>query len=384
MDTTLEATFEHEILEYASSFDVARANDMLANSMAGGVWIYGAGGYGRRIGDVVLNSGLSILGFIDRSADRLNARGDLPAPCVAPSDISVPEVAGKVLLVGVQNTNVSPRDILVWATPFGFSDIVSPVRLVQYFGHDASSYWLDAQPWSVGRLNRAAQARALLSDEHSKKLYSDLLKFRVSGDILVHPNGDVETQYFPSDLPLPRTFDCFIDGGAFVGDSMQSAIKRGYGIKNWIAFEPDQSNFSALCTYAATLDKTRATLLPCGLGSTSEQVGFFEGTGASSHAVAEGQFATTFTQIVALDDIMPQMVCDYVKLDIEGFEAAALEGMRKLFARNKPILALSIYHKPDDLWELIELASELCPYAKLYIRQHGHNAFDTVLYAIPA
>ena len=71
-----------------------------------------------------------------------------------------------------------------------------------------------------------------------------------------------------------------------------------------------------------------------------------------------------------------------LKLDIEGAEAAALRGMAGHLAR-RPLLAVSAYHRPADLWELPELIAELYPRPVLRLRQHGHHAFDTVLYATP-
>jgi hypothetical protein len=57
--------------------------------------------------------------------------------------------------------------------------------------------------------------------------------------------------------------------------------------------------------------------------------------------------------------------------------------MKQTLARSRPRLAMSIYHKPEDLWELPFKVRELLPDAKLHVRQHGFNGFDTVLYAIP-
>jgi hypothetical protein len=72
-----------------------------------------------------------------------------------------------------------------------------------------------------------------------------------------------------------------------------------------------------------------------------------------------------------------------VKLDIEGAEHSALEGMKQTLRRSRPRLALAIYHKPNDLWELPLYVHELLPDSKLYVRQHGFSGFDTVLYALP-
>jgi hypothetical protein len=72
-----------------------------------------------------------------------------------------------------------------------------------------------------------------------------------------------------------------------------------------------------------------------------------------------------------------------MKLDIEGAESAALKGMSRTIARKRPRLAISAYHKPGDIWDLARQTSELVSGYSIHLRQHGANAFDTVVYAIP-
>lgn len=43
---------------------------------------------------------------------------------------------------------------------------------------------------------------------------------------------------------------------------------------------------------------------------------------------------------------------DYIKLDIEGAELDMLHGAAKTITRFKPKMAVSAYHKPEDLWTL--------------------------------
>ena len=49
----------------------------------------------------------------------------------------------------------------------------------------------------------------------------------------------------------------------------------------------------------------------------------------------------------------------------------------------RPILAVSVYHRPSDLWEIPRLIAEFYPNPTFRLRQHGHHAFDTVLYVTP-
>lgn len=72
-----------------------------------------------------------------------------------------------------------------------------------------------------------------------------------------------------------------------------------------------------------------------------------------------------------------------MNLDIEGAEYPALCGAIEVIKRDRPILAISIYHSAEDLYRIPEyLMSELRSY-KYYIRHHALISCETVLYAIP-
>ena len=71
----------------------------------------------------------------------------------------------------------------------------------------------------------------------------------------------------------------------------------------------------------------------------------------------------------------------YVKMDIEGAELDALHGMEKMIKSDKPKLAISIYHKPEDLWEIPLYIYKLVPEYKFILRHHHHRIHETILYA---
>ena len=69
-------------------------------------------------------------------------------------------------------------------------------------------------------------------------------------------------------------------------------------------------------------------------------------------------------------------------MDIEGFEIKALTGASNLITKNKPKLAICIYHKFEDLWEIPFYIKRLNAEYKIYIRHHSFNLYETVCYAI--
>lgn len=61
----------------------------------------------------------------------------------------------------------------------------------------------------------------------------------------------------------------------------------------------------------------------------------------------------------------------------------ALAGAKQLIKKYRPKLAISIYHKPEDILEVPEIILSYHPGYQLYMRHYSLAAFDTVLYAVP-
>lgn len=68
-------------------------------------------------------------------------------------------------------------------------------------------------------------------------------------------------------------------------------------------------------------------------------------------------------------------------MDIEGSELEAINGAIKTIRRDKPVLAICIYHKQEDFWKLPLRIKEICPeYTKFWIEQYSPWDIETVLY----
>ena len=72
---------------------------------------------------------------------------------------------------------------------------------------------------------------------------------------------------------------------------------------------------------------------------------------------------------------------NYIKMDIEGAEADALRGGSKIIARDKPKLAISSYHKREDLWEIPILIKKINPNYKIYFEHHLPIQWEACFYA---
>jgi hypothetical protein len=69
-------------------------------------------------------------------------------------------------------------------------------------------------------------------------------------------------------------------------------------------------------------------------------------------------------------------------MDLEGAEVDALYGAKNTIIKNKPKLAISIYHTDEHLYQIPLLIHDWVPEYTLYIRHHSDYTPDTVLYAV--
>ena len=71
-------------------------------------------------------------------------------------------------------------------------------------------------------------------------------------------------------------------------------------------------------------------------------------------------------------------------MDIEGAETRALTGAREIIRRDKPVLTVCIYHKPEDVFEIPLLIEDIIKDEyRFYVRQYRYGLSETVLYAMP-
>jgi len=340
--------------------------------------LYGAGNKGREILRILRASGHTVAAFIDRTP-REAVEG---IPVFQPADPRAAALArdGCTAIVGVFNFAVDPLAIHDLLASLGFSRVVGIAELRQHYPL-GETYWLGE---SERMTPTAAGARAMwlkLTDAESRATLTHTVALRRTLDPRYLRQLSALDQYAPAGVPTPRRHLRFVDGGAYDGDTLLALSKTGCTFEAVTAYEPDPENYARLSANVAAGEfGAELTLFPCGLGAHTDQVRF-RSQGLSSSSISPD--GDTVIQIVSLDECAPRFRPNYVKLDIEGAEAAALRGMAKTIRAARPALAVCVYHKPADLWEIPQLVEDLLPDSHFYLRAHAWNGFDLVFYAVP-
>lgn len=218
----------------------------------------------------------------------------------------------------------------------------------------------------------------LLEDYESKLIYRTMVESRYTYNIDVLSRTCRDHQYFPTDIFQLGQDEIFVDGGAFDGDTIDEFLGMTEGRFQAIyAFEPDYQNYSRLSVKHRNAD---IKLFNMGLYSEDGVVSFSSGRGGSSVIEEEGVEKIEVCNFDALADGSKDV--SLIKMDIEGSELDALKGMKETICRCRPKLAICIYHKFEDLWEIPLFIKELVPDYKLYIRNYTTYLDEIVLYAV--
>jgi hypothetical protein len=85
-----------------------------------------------------------------------------------------------------------------------------------------------------------------------------------------------------------------------------------------------------------------------------------------------------------IDLLFKKQKFDFIKMDIEGAELESLIAGKTSIIKFQPILAISIYHLPTHHWDVVNFLASLPIFYDFYLRVHGEQTFDTILYALPS
>jgi len=225
------------------------------------------------------------------------------------------------------------------------------------------------------------RCRALLADEESRMIFDDCIAFRLTGRLKylsrTQPFADSVTSLFGG-----KKYGTVIDGGAFKGDS--TADLAALTPERIIAVEADPKTYLKLCAYGETESRCTVEGVNSALWNAD---GVLEYTSSGSRGSGESgrnrRSKVTSVSSVALDSLCRHTRAGLIKLDIEGAEWEALDGGETVILRDQPDMAVSLYHRTDDVWALCDRIHGLLPRHKLYMRRPDCIPFwDLVVFAV--
>ena len=226
-------------------------------------------------------------------------------------------------------------------------------------------------------MHKYIDAYQLLTDDFSRKVFlARMKKVYLMSDISEIVSSSTE-EYFDEKVILTDQ-EVFIDCGGFDGDTSVKFIdKCGGTYADIVIFEPELYKKSVI---EKNMSGYRYELYQSGVWSKITRL-YFDALETDGSHVSESE-SNCVIEAVSLDESVYDKQPTFIKMDIEGSEQEALKGCRKIIRDFHPKLAICVYHKPEDLYEIPVLIKKLNPDYKLYLRQYSNSRFETVLYAI--
>lgn len=182
----------------------------------------------------------------------------------------------------------------------------------------------------------------------------------------------------------PQEGDVVLDCGACIGE-MSLLFAGLVGTTGSVHLFDPVSLHLRFCELQASLNPALAPILRMNLKAVGESTRGGRALEEKSKVILPGAHASESDAMVSIDRYCTEQKLervDYIKMDVEGSEMAALEGASQTIRDLKPKLAISAYHKPEDLWEIPEKILSLNPGYRLFFDHHSPTQWESVYYAL--
>ncbi len=231
------------------------------------------------------------------------------------------------------------------------------------------------------------QAYALMADARSRDVFAATVNFKLGGRLHWLRDDTYGREVAFADYLRPHAHEHFVDLGAYNGDTIRELLHyTGGSYASITALEPDQKTFRKLEKYVERAGLERIRLINAGAWREPGEMLFAGKAGRNSaltpvmHAVSHDK-RTVSVPVESVDHVLCGAPCTLLKLDVEGAEYAALQGAQDTIRRYRPRIALSAYHRSEDLYELPLLLRGMCPDVRIGMLHHPYvPAWETNFY----
>lgn len=216
-----------------------------------------------------------------------------------------------------------------------------------------------------------------LADEESRRVYLDIIDFKISGKVEYLFNSFCDKKSVYTDILKLTDNEVIADLGAYDGDTIREFTDcTGGRYKHIYALEPDEKNYRKLCRN--TENMANITTYNIGAWCKADTLIFDKKAGRNSRLSSNG----IPVKVSDIDSLINDRLT-MIKMDIEGSELMALCGCEKTIKAYKPKLYVCAYHRNEDLFALPIKILELDESYKIYFRHSPYiPAWETNFYCV--
>ncbi|MEY2490477.1 MAG: hypothetical protein QOC70_2419 [Verrucomicrobiota bacterium] len=348
--------------------------------------LHGAGELGREMLRRLREAGVEPMVFTDDTTEKQGQTIDglvVMSPHAACARFGARLVFAVTILNPLVNFMTAHRRLIELGAP----RVISFLHLTWRYPQTCLPYrQFESPPNLLGKVADIRRAWPLFADDESRRQFVAHLRFRLHLDYAALPPSAPDN-YFPLGLlPLLPPDAVFVDCGAYDGDTIRAFLEHQGGRFKFIyAFEPDPQSCEQLRGYVGSLrpeDAERIQIFQAAVGEQRARLRFDAAGNMSSSFSAAGAIEV---DVLPIDEVVKENgAAVYLKFDVEGAEWEALRGSEELIAGARPLLAISVYHRPDDLWQLPLHVAARFPGYRFYLRTQGEDGAEVICYCLPA
>ena len=245
-------------------------------------------------------------------------------------------------------------------------------------------------PLHIVSANTLIVADDKLTSEVKSKLISDGVEINQIITWDLWNRFDNTNQYFDPDIISYCDNEVFLDVGSLDFTTSINFIQRAGmdNIKRIYVFEPNPKMQQRINENieASGIERSKIVVQLLGLYNTNNTVSFdIQRPSYYINNNSDSDIPPTVSEsikVISLDELDIQEKITFIKLDIEGAELNALKGALNTIKKDKPKLAISVYHKPTDMILIPYFIKSISPEYKLYLRHYSSTPTETILYAV--
>jgi len=184
-----------------------------------------------------------------------------------------------------------------------------------------------------------------LATDSDRFTFESIIRYKLSGkaEYLYRCERSKDYAYSLLDLGDRETY---VDCGAFIGDTVAEFKDKVKGYSRIYAIEPDGRTFRKLS--ANTEGMENMELINAAVSKEMGCTTFFAAGSRGSRQNSAGVKIPT----VSIDGLLCGKEASYIKMDVEGMEADAIEGARETIVKHRPKMYLSCYHRSEDMFDI--------------------------------
>lgn len=225
-----------------------------------------------------------------------------------------------------------------------------------------------------------------LSEDYKTKQYFNLIKKSV---IKGKPQREIcdlycnENQYFLDSFKGKLEGLSFIDGGAYTGDTVRELLENEIGPSKIYCFEADKDNYMKLQNYIKKSNGNQNNFCICENYALWDECMVIGMKRSGYNACVDMEKSNTIVRTMTIDKYFKNINVGFVKMDIEGAEQKALTGGMQVLKRDRPVLAISIYHSLDDIVKIPQMLMQQLTKYHFIVRNHSSTYSEAILYGVP-